>query len=762
MEATAASRYLACMRHSIWIAALVVLPCACRLEGKSPTAVDSGPSTSPAGDQAAAASPLSIDRVLELNDALRPSTSAFRGWSGSGHEYLASVGEGEQSQLNLVDALSGSSRAFHDRARMREALQTLAGIDAATAAELSRRSEYLLAKDGLSVLFNVLGDLLVYHFDTHRAVRLTNDAAEEVGEALSPDGNWVSFVRGNNLFVVSSQGGEARALTTEGDETHLFGWLDWVYQEEVYGRGNFQANWWSPDSERLAFLALDESAVPEYTIVDTSERRPKVEKWRYPKVGDPNPIARLGVVDIRGGKPRYFDLEGYPADVLIVRVGWSPDSREVIAQLQDRVQTWLDLVAGDPSTGKLRRLFRESSAAWTLPSDGPFWLDGNAEFVWPSERNGYSHVYLYRRDGTLLRQVTDGPWEVDEVERVDSSARSVRFSGDRADVKGSQLFEVSLDGGEPRQITREPGTHTVSVAPDGTCFVDTFSSQRAAPRILLCDAKGEVLRELARVDDSGLQRHGLAPVEFHKPRTRDGFEMEAMLYKPANFDPARKYPLLCFTYSGPHAPQVRDAFPNLNALYHQMLAQQGILVWVCDNRSASGKGLVSAASAYKKFGPGELADLEDGIDYLCAKGFVDETRIGLWGWSYGGYMTAFALTHSTRFKLGISGAPVTDFRLYDSIYTERYMGLPDENKAGYDAGSALLAADKLSGRLLLICGEIDENVHAQNTLQFAAALQKAGKQFDLMVYPGNRHGIVEPKQRRHLYTMMAAYVREHL
>jgi dipeptidyl-peptidase-4 len=569
-------------------------------------------------------------------------------------------------------------------------------------------------------------------------------------------------VRDSNLFVVSSQGGEARRLTSEGDATHLFGRLDWVYQEEIYGRGNFQANWWSPDSERLAFLALDESAVPEYTIVDTAQRRPVVEKWRYPKVGDPNPTARLGVVDVRGGKARYFDLEGYPKDVLIVRVGWSPDSREVIAQLQDRAQTWLDLVAGDPSTGKLRRLFRDSSAAWTMPSDGPHWLEGNAEFVWLSERSGYRHMYLYRRDGALLRQVSEGPWEVDQLQRIDSSSRSVLFSADRSDVKGSQLFQVALDAGEPRQITREAGTHTVSVAPDGAFFVDSFASHKSAPRQSLYTAAGEFVRELARVDESKLAQYGLVPPEFFKLHTRDGFELEARLYKPADFDRTRKYPLLCFTYSGPHAPQVRDTFYDLRGLYHQMLAQQGILVWVCDNRSASGKGLVSAAAAYKRFGPGELADLEDGLDFVLAKGFVDPQRIGIWGWSYGGYMTAFALTHSKRFKLGISGAPVTDFRLYDSIYTERYMGLPDENKAGYDAGSPLLAAAALSGRLLLICGEIAENVHAQNTLQFAAALQKAGIQFDLMIYPGNRHSIVEPEQRRHLYNLMADYLLEHL
>lgn len=749
------------MKRFILILSLATLPWACRLPGAMPAPSES-PSSPPPVAAAAVGSPLTIERVLEIYEATRPSDSAFGGWTGSGHEYLSSEGLGSARRLNAVDAATGQARPFHDRARMQAALASLPNLDVSKAQDLASRVKFQLSNDERSALFNEDNDLIVYHFDTGRAVRLTNDAAPEVGEALSPDGNWVSFVRANNLFVVSGQGGEARQLTTEGDEARLFGRLDWVYQEEIYGRGNFQASWWSPDSQSLAFLALDESAVPEYTIVDTSTRHPKVERWRYPKVGDPNPLARVAVVDVRGGKPRYFDLEEYPKDLLIVRVGWSPDSREVIAQLQDRRQTWLDLVGGDPSTGKLRRLFRESTSAWTMPSAGPFWLEGGDEFVWPSERNGYRHLYLYRRDGELLRQITDGPWEVDELLRVDSSARVAWFRGDRADVKGSQLFRVELDRDELRQITQQPGTHAIRIAPDGAYFVDTFTAHHSAARTSLCDASGKLVRELARVDDSALDAHGLVPVEFHQLRARDGFELEGMLYKPADFDPKRKYPLLCYTYSGPQAPQVRDAFYDLRGLYHQMLAQQGILVWVCDNRSASGKGLRSAATAYKRIGPGELADLEDGLDYLCAKGFIDEQRIGLWGWSFGGYMTAYALTHSTRFKLGISGAPVTDFRLYDSIYTERYMGLADENQAGYDAGSALLAAQDLSGRLLLICGEIDENVHAQNTFQFAAALQKAGKRFDLMVYPGNRHGIVEPAQRLHLYTMMAEYVREHL
>lgn len=705
---------------------------------------------------------MTLERVFELNSKSLLSPATFGGWAVGPGEYLATEGSADTSRLIVVNAESGVTRNFHDAAAMESALAGLPGMDAELAAALSRQTSFELSTDGKRALFNAAADLFVYHFDSGKAVRLTQDAADEVGEVFSPDGRFVSFVSASNLHVVSTDEGAPRQLTHDGDDNHLFGRLDWVYQEEVYGRGNFQGHWWSPDSRQIAYLTLDQTLVPEYTIADTREVHPKLEVWRYPKVGDPNPLARLAVVDLASGASKFADLSGYPADALIVRVSWSPDSSEVFAQLQDRLQTWLDLLACDPASGEWRRLYRDRSPAWSMPSNGPFWLDGGGEFVITSERDGYKHLYLYGRDGKLIRQLTRGEYEADKVERVDSRARRVYFTSDRGDVKGAQLLCVSLDGGEPEAISSGAGTHTVSISPDGAHYVDTFSSHKTAPVRTLHTIDGAKVRELGRVDGAEFTAAGMIAPEFHRPKTRDGFEMEAMLYRPADFNPGRKYPLLCFTYSGPHAPQVKDAFYNFNALFHQMLVQQGYLVWVCDNRSASGKGLVSAAASYRRLGPGELADLEDGLDYLIAKGIVDEERVGIWGWSYGGYMSAFALTHSKRFKLGIAGAPVTDWRLYDSIYTERFMGLPDENEIGYRAGSVLEAAANLSGRLLVICGEIDENVHAQNSLQLAEALQKAGKQFDFMIYPGNRHGIVEPSQRRHLYAMMAEYVKAHL
>ncbi|HUR29067.1 MAG TPA: DPP IV N-terminal domain-containing protein, partial [Planctomycetota bacterium] len=408
------------MKGLVWFVPCLLLVGACQSQGTA--AQDSGPTHSP-----------TLERLFELGAELALPATKFGGWRGPGHEYFATEGDGEAAKLVVVDAAKGTSRPFHEIGRMENALASIPGIDAARARSLANRTSFELSKNQDTALFNEDRDLFVYHFDTGRAVRLTNDDAEEVGEVLSPDGKWISFVRESNLYAVSSQGGVAHELTTGGDATHLFGRLDWVYQEEVYGRGNFQANWWSPDSTRIAFLALDETDVPEYTIADTRERHPTLEAWRYPKAGDPNPKAKLGVVDVASGLLVDFDLAAYPPDVLIVRVGWTPDAKHVVAQLQDRTQTWLELVLADPATGRVQRLFRESSPAWSMPSDGPFWLEGTTQFVWPSERDGYQHLYLYERDGTLVRQVTQGPWEVDSVLRVDAKARVAWIVADRDD-----------------------------------------------------------------------------------------------------------------------------------------------------------------------------------------------------------------------------------------------------------------------------------------------------------------------------------------
>ncbi len=709
-----------------------------------------------------AAKSLTLDDVFSLSTKLRAKSGLHVGWTSDGSHYLAVSGEGDKQHLVSVDVESGASTEFIDPAKLKAAL-VAAGMAETDAASASSQTSFQFDATKSAVLIDQKNDLWYWSIGSERAVRLTNDTVEEQGANFSPDGKSVGFVRNYNLFVVGVEGGEAKQLTTEGDEQHYVGRLDWVYQEEVYGRGNFDGFWWSPDSKSIAVLSLDERPVPEVTIPD--HRRspyPLEEHWHYPKSGAGNPIASLSWIDVQSGERHSIDLANYPEDDrLIVRVGWMPDSSSVVIQLQNRIQTWLDLLVAERSSGVTHRLFRDTTAVWIEPCDALKWLGGAQKFLWTSERDGYKHLYLYRANGELEKQLTSGPWEVDSLVDVDESGGWIYVSSDIDDVKGDELYRMKLDGSGMARCTEMGGVHSISMSPNHHVYLDTHSSIGSPGAIELRDVDGRAIRTLWKSDPTLLANARFRPPEFVKVKTRDGFEMEAMMIKPANFDPKKKYPVMCHTYSGPHAPQVRDAFGGFTVLFHEMLAQEGYLIWVCDNRSASGKGLTSVKDVYKNLGSEELRDLEDGLDWLVAQGYADPARIGMWGWSYGGYMTSFALTHSKRFKLGVAGAPVTDWRLYDSIYTERYMDLPKVNAAGYDASSVTKAAANLSGKLLVIAGTTDENVHMQNTLQFVDALQLAGKSFEMMLYPGSRHGPNGDK-RKHVYGMIADFVRANL
>jgi dipeptidyl-peptidase 4 len=710
---------------------------------------------------------LALDEIFEVDPKLRLATSV-RGWMPGGSSYLAAQldPESKKKALFVVDAASGKAKPFADVEKLETAFASADGVTPDAAKSWAARTSFEMTDDRTGLLINERSDLYFHRLGGPRAVRLTHDERQEVGEKLSPDGRLVAYVADWNLHVAPVDGGaQPRALTTAGNENLLHGRLDWVYQEEVYGRGEFGAFWWSPDSRRIAYLVIDESRVPEYVVTDHRETHPKNERWRYPKAGDPNPVATLHVVDVASAASVAVDLTPWNTEeYLIVRVDWTPDSSEVVFQVQNRVQTWLDLAVADPSSGAARTLFRDQTPAWIEPEGGPYWIDGGSRFLWLSERDGFSHIYLYERTGELVRRVTEGPWEIDAFERVDERAGAVYFACDKDDVKGSQLYRCKLDGTGLERITKEPGRHSITFSPDGEWFLDSFSSAREFPRLSLHKADGSLVREIERVDAAPALREGFVAPEFVKVKARDGVELEAAMIKPPSFDSKKRYPVVCHVYAGPHAPKVVDAMPGsyLDLLFHTMLAQQGYLVWILDNRSSLGRGLDGSMCVYHDLGARENADIEDGVRWLVDKGFADPARIALWGWSYGGYQTAYSMTHTQLFKCGIVGAPVTDWRLYDSIYTERYMGLPQQNEAGYKSSSVLESAATLHGKPLLIHGVIDENVHMQNTLQLAERLQMAGKEFEMMLYPGNRHGISNPTQNRHKYLTMAQFLRDNL
>lgn len=682
-------------------------------------------------------------------------------WLSDGKHYLQirTDRKAKTSQWSKVDVASGRAQPFYEAAKMEAALGKIPGTSAEDARRLARQENYTLGPQENAVLIDIADDLYSYELGSDRAARLTSTAGVEREASFSPDGRVVAFVRENNLFVVDRESRRERALTTDGGPKLLNGVLDWVYQEEIYGRGNFTGYWWSPDGARIAFLQLDETPVKEFTVIDHIPYRQLVELTPYPKAGDPNPRVRLGVVDVRGGEARFLDLYKYQnSEFLIVRVSWTPEGKKIAYQVQDREQTFLDLNLADPVSVESKTLLRETTKAWVNENGDPKWLkDGS--FLWMSERSGWKHLYHHAADGSLIRPVTQGAWEVDSLHGVDEAAGLVYFSASERSPVDRDAFRARLDGTGRARLTETPGWHQVKLAPTLGHFVDTWSDVTTPPKLRLHQATGSLLRTIEENPLAALAEYRLARPELVEVKTRDGFVMEAFLLKPPDFDPSRKYPVWVHTYGGPHAPQVVNRWTGAGGyLWYQFLAQNGFIVWICDNRTASGKGAESTWPVYRRFGETELQDIEDGLEWLKQHPWADGSRIGIDGWSYGGFLTSYALTHSKSFAAGIAGGSVTDWRDYDTVYTEKYMATPQNNPEGYRKSSPVFAAKDLHGRLLLIHGTMDDNVHLQNTVQFAHELQKAGKSFELMLYPKSRHGVTDPPLVRHLRGVMLDFM----
>jgi dipeptidyl-peptidase-4 len=661
--------------------------------------------------------------------------------------------EGDQVTLDHVDPRTWERKPLLESSRLLAALVAAGATEAAAKAALGRGS-FTWNGDHSAFTVDAGENLFLVDVKAANAKRLASGKPEE--PAFSPDGTQVAYLRGNDLCRVEVATARETRLTTGGSETVFNGRLDWVYQEEVYGRGSFRAFWWAPDSKHLAYLSLDETKVPVYTLMDDRFQPQKALMARYPKAGDPNPIARLGVVDLAG--TTVWMEEPYPTqETLIVQVGWDPMGH-LLATHQDRIQSWLDLRQYEGSVSRL--LIHENGRAWQERLPLPRFLpDGG--FLWESGRTGRHHVYHYGKEAQLIGAVTAGDWDVRQVHGTDTTGRILYFDATERSPIGQDAYRIDLDGKGLTRLTDRPGTHRIHFNATFTAFLDTWSDARTPPQQTLHDGAGKQLRLIDANPSDKLRGLKLGQVSFQQVKTRDGFPMETMLVLPVDFDPAKKYPVFQTLYGGPMTPEVRN-FWRRDMLWFQFLAQQGIATWVCDNRSASGKGLASAHGIYRNLGAQELQDQLDGLAWLKAQGWADMSRICLDGWSYGGFMTTYGLTHSKAWKLGIAGAPVTDWHLYDSIYTERYMGLPSDNRAGYESSSVLKAAGNLSGRLLLLHGTLDDNVHPQNTVMLIDALQKAGFPVQMVPLPGSDHSPRAPQHNWARFQAMWEFLSKYL
>jgi dipeptidyl-peptidase-4 len=671
-------------------------------------------------------------RPLNLNG----NPAAVLGWLDDGEHFL----QVKDGRLDRVEARTGRCQPLFDPDKLAHGLAKLPAIGEGAARSLARNPVPHLNPQRTGALFTHAGDLYFANLDGTGAVRLTKSPGAKELPTFSPDGKFVAFVRGGNLSVVDIATQTERALTTNGGGPVLNGKADWVYGEEILNRRSPQEYWWSPDSTRIAFLRIDDAGVRQVTLVDQSSSPMPVETTAYPKAGERNPSVKLGIVDAGGGQVHWVEPKDYPeASTLLVRAGWTPDGQNVYFYLQDRTQTWLDVCLAPRDGGAAKRLLRDTTRAWVdEPGELTFLKDGS--FLMASERSGYRHLYHFGKDGKLLGPVTSGPWEVVALHRVDEPSGWVYFSATSEDDISPNLYRVRLDGGARQRLTPTAGEHRVNVGPGGKLFVDTWSDHATPPQVRLYGGDGNLVRTLDTNPVYLREEYRFGEYERVHIKTPDGFVLEGDVLKPADFDPHRRYPVWFETYAGPHAPVVHDSWSS-GRVPDEVKAQLGFVVFRCDPRSASGKGACSAWTAYRQLGIQELKDIETAIRWLEERPYVDASRVGMSGHSYGGFMTAFALTHSKLFAAGIAGAPVTDWRNYDTIYTERYMRTPQENPDGYNKTSVVRAAARLHGKLLLLHGLMDDNVHLQNSVEFVDALQRADRDFEMMFYPRSRHGI---------------------
>ncbi|MEJ1097570.1 MULTISPECIES: S9 family peptidase [unclassified Pseudoxanthomonas] len=663
--------------------------------------------------------------------------------------------DSNRNQLDLweYDVASGQTRLLVDSTVVLPGRETLSDEEKARRerqriAALSGIVDYQWSPDGKALLFPLGGELYLYDLansDKSVVRKLTAGGGFATDPKISPKGGYVSFVRDRNLWVIALADGRELQLTSDGSDTIGNGIAEFVADEEMDRHTGY---WWAPDDSAIAFARIDESPVPVQKRYEVYPDRTDVIEQRYPAAGDRNVGIRLGVVAPKAeAEPRWIDLGKNP-DIYLARVDWR-DPQRLTFQRQSRDQKKLDLIETVLATGKQRTLVTETSSTWVpLHNNLRFLKDGR--FIWGSERSGYAHLYLASEDGASLAPLTQGEWVVDALLAVDEANGAVYFSGSRDSALESHIYTVPLQGGDIRQLSTAPGMHGVAFAKNASVYVDSWSNNETVPQIELFKSDGSKIATLLTNDVTdpahpyAKYREAQRPVEFGTLTAADGkTSLHYSLIKPAGFDPAKKYPVVVYVYGGPAAQTVTRAWPGRSdGFFNQYLAQQGYLVFSLDNRGTPRRGAAFGGALYGKQGTVEVADQLRGVEWLKAQSFVDPQRIGIYGWSNGGYMTLLMLArHSEAYACGIAGAPVTDWALYDTHYTERYMNLPLVNPNGYRQGSVFTHLDGLTSKLLLIHGMADDNVLFSNSTKLMSELQKRATPFELMTYPGAKHGL---------------------
>ena len=704
---------------------------------------------------------LTVEAIYGAKAFAAESVSA--GWMPDGVHWTVVEADGEgRDELWRIHAETG------ERVKLISAAE-LAGEDASRALAID---DYELTSDGRRALLftnaqrvwrqKTKGEYWIFDFASRRLTPVSRNPGWQMFAKFSPDGNLVAFARDHDLYVTDLDSGRERRLTFDGSGTILNGTTDWVYEEELDLRDAFR---WSPDGQRIAYWRFDQGPVREFPLVDESSAYPEITWLRYPKAGERNSLVRVGALELATGRTTWFDV-GPETDDYVPRMEWAGLPGAVVIQRINRRQNRLDLLLGDAATGETTLLFSEEDDAWVDACDDVQWIEGGERFTWTSERDGWRHLYLYARSGRLVRQLTRGPWDVTEFHGVDEATGRAYFSAASESPLTRTVHSVSLEGTDLRVLAGGRGTHAARFSPDYRQFIDMHSTVGSPPAFVLRRVEDLAL---LRVLEDNRQLHDrldgldLREPEFFTVQAADGTPLNGWIIKPRDFDPRRAYPLLIYVYGGPGSQTVRDEWGGSRYLWHQMMVRRGILVASVDNRGTGARGRQFTKQVYLRLGQLESADQLAAIWHLAEQPYVDASRIGIWGWSYGGYLSLMTtLQGEGTIAAAVAGAPVTAWELYDTIYTERYMRTPSENADGYRRGSPLQLASRLQSALLLVHGTADDNVHAQNTTQMVQALEEAGKHFEMRLYPGRWHGFEGEDTQVNLWQLVADFLADQL
>lgn len=630
--------------------------------------------------------------------------------------------------------------------------------------------EYYWSADGKQLLFPIAGSLYAYRIgaEASEAVRQLTQADDgyATDPKFSPAGGYVSFVRDRTLIAIDLKSGETRSLSPRGEGAISYAMAEFVAQEEM---DRLTGYWWAKDDSAVAYTRVDESKVPIEKRFEIYSDRAEIIEQRYPAAGKPNAEVRLYVRTLASAEP--VEVQLGDGEYYLARVDWLPDGKHLLVQRQSRDQRTLDLLLADAATGAVQPVLQERSETWVnLHNDLRVLPDGQS-FVWASEQSGYKHLELRALSGELIRPLTQGPWVVDELLALDAKRRRVYFSGNADDVREKHVYWMSLDTrtpGSPTRVSLLSGWHEAVFSEDARYFVDSFSDPMTPPQVRLHSADG---KEVAVLEGNVVNdQHPYKPFlkahrgpEYGTLTAADGQLLYYRILKPLNFKEDQRYPVLIRVYGGPHAQYVQKRWDERWGLFDQVLAQRGFIVFSLDNRGSARRGVAFEAPLFRSMGGPEVADQMVGVDWLAAQPFVDPARIGVFGWSYGGYMSLMLLAqHSDRIAAGISVAPVTDWSLYDTHYTERYMDHPASNARGYTLSSVFAHLDGLKSRLYLIHGMADDNVLFTNSTRLMAEMQNRGIPFDLMTYPGGKHGLAGAATRKHVFNGILRWLKANL